>query len=144
MTKLAKLGALIVLPLTIKVDTDNLVQAITAGMISGPHGYGYWCEDVVMGRRFASAPKETYDNNVALNVINGGSAIFKCFDDDGTRYEKTLSMTSLMKGLALWLATYHGAGGTYDPTTGVMELNIDAPSSDMIMQYALFGEQKYG
>lgn len=120
---------------TVQVPRERLVAAIDAGNISGPHGYGYWCSDVLVGdvAEGQGDLKVFPGVDMAKNVVAGGTAIVtESCDDDAEDTKHVLTRDKLLAGYALYLADYR----SHD--------EIDAPTSDRIMQFALFGEQKYG
>lgn len=127
------------------VDNDTLVSAIRSGMIGGPMGYAYWCDSPRIGRRATDFVDGKYeDENIARNVLAGGTAFFREFDEATGKSVKTHTLTrwKLVHGVARW-AIEHGAKGQMNDD-GAYEFEIDAPASDAILQFALFGEQKYG
>lgn len=125
---------------TLKIDEDSFIQAVAAGMIRGPYGYGYWCEQVVVLDDMKRA-KDLTDEEIARHILGGGSAFFCCYEDDGRKWREELTREKLMTGFGLYLGD--GATSTRDEATGVVEFEIDAPTSDRIMQFALFGKQVY-
>lgn len=125
---------------TLRVAEDSFVSAIAAGMIRGPHGYGYWCEQVVVLGKNKKAVDMT-DEEIARHILGGGSAFFCCYEDDGRKWREELTREKLMTGFGIYLGD--GATSTRDEDSGVVEFDIDAPTSDRIMQFALFGKQVY-
>lgn len=122
-----------------KLAIDCLVQMIAAGMIRGPHGYGYWCEEVDA----KSGADVWTDEQIARHVIGGGVARFKCYEDDGRRWTEDLTREKFFAGVGMFLAE-GGFSSTRDEETGIVDVEVDAPTSDRIMQFALFGKQVYG
>jgi hypothetical protein len=111
---------------TVQVPRERLLDAITAGMIQGPHGYGYWCSSVNATGCFT-------DQEIARHVLGGGTAtVEEIADDAQDDIPHVLTKAKFLKGYALYLADHRN----HD--------EIDAPTSDRIMQFAIFGEQKYG
>lgn len=136
---------LISIPVTLKVSEDTLQSALTSGMITGSFGYGYWCDRVQIGRKAPDFVETEYgDEDIARNVLAGGTAICRELDEDsGKRTSHTLTRRKLLNGFARWVIEGN-ARHAYDAATGTIEFDMDAPSSDLILQFALFGEQVYG
>lgn len=133
-------AAAIQFPITLNVPTDDLVAAVAAGMIGGPHGYAYWCDTV----RVANQP-DLSGEQIGHHVLGGGMAtVFETDGEGGKRTPRSLSRAKLLAGFGRWVVEFQSGKGTYDPTTGMTAFEIDAPASDAIVQFALFGEQRYG
>lgn len=126
--------------IAISVSTDDLVQAIAAGMVGGAYGYAYWCDAV----RVLNHP-DLSDVQIAHHVLSGGTArFFETEGEGGKRTGHNLTREKLLVGFGRWVVEFQSARGSYDPKTGITEFDIDSPASDAIIQFALFGEQRYG
>lgn len=141
-------AAAIQFSIPINVSTDNLVDAVAAGMIGGPHGYAYWCHDVLVRNQ-----PDLSGEQIAHHVLAGGTATVRELvegdDAPGREFDvkaerHTLTRAKLLTGFGRWVVEFQSGQGTYDAATGMTTFEIDAPASDAIMQFALFGEQKYG
>ena len=127
------------------VSEETLASALTSVMIGGPHGYAYWFSGVRRKRIAAGAKFSEYDaENIALNVLAGGSACVTEYDEStGDRTPHTLTRKKLLAGFAQWVVEW-GVRGERASKDAPYEFDIDAPASDAILQFAIFGEEKYG
>ena len=127
--------------ITMKVSEDTLVSAFASGNISGPFGYAYWCDGV----RLAGSRNDGDAERVAKSLLNGADVkvIEIEVERTGKRIAHTLTREAFLRGFGRWAIESNRAGNT-DEATGVTDFDIDAPASDMILQYAVFNEQKYG
>lgn len=132
----------------IAIETQSLVDAVTAGMITGPHGYGYWCErvevrdeDRVAEQRFRGPLN---DEELAENVLAGGTiTVWELDEQTLKRTPHTLDLAKLVAGFLAAIVTL-GARRNAQITNGVWSVDVDAAFSDVVLQYALFGEERYG
>ena len=125
------------IPLT--VSTETLVAAVAAGMIGGPYGYAYWCSEVKVRNH-----PDLSGERIAQRVLSGGSATFTETEGDNgeENVRHTLTRSKLLTGFGRWVVEF-GVGGSHDAQSGVTDFEIDGPASDAIIQFAIFGEQKY-
>lgn len=147
MTTTAQKTETTLITIALKLDLDDLIAAVIAGMVDGPHGYGYWCTeiDVLPNDTTVIARGAGYRAEwIARNVLAGGTATCtECDDTTGELTPHTLTREKLVAGFGRWIAESN-VMGVYDKETGITRFEVDAPASDAILQYALFGEQRYG
>lgn len=122
----------------LSINTDDIVNFLS--FESG--GFDYWAmisaEDdayEAASRRLTKRLKNKHEmicyEDILANILeNGGELTITDREDDK---EFTLNMAMLLKGYKLYVEN----GGDMDSD------NTDAISADMILQYAIFGEQIY-
>lgn len=125
------------------VETVELKVDITRGMIEnviisafegGTYGIGYWCNKTE--DRFE---QDEVDYPYEETLWRGGSHLLHVQDDDEeseTVYELTLG--KLIEGFSIYLRGY------YDGPLNELEGRLDGPTSDIIVQLAIFNEIVYG
>ena len=115
--------------------TDEDIDGIMASALEG--GINYWCERVdVVGEYLGEYASE--------QISRGGSLVLVPFDEDET---KAIDKASILNGLKMYLESPEKPYDIIDSKNDIDEINpfnIDASVSDMIVQYAAFGELVYG
>ena len=112
--------------------TETDVTDIVCSAFNG--GISYWCTYAeVVGDQRGS----TWEQQIAL----GGSILLKY--EDG---QDTLNLDKFLTGLTLYLSEFELDLSEFEKKEDgsyVFDFDIDAVSADLIIQYALFGEQVY-
>lgn len=122
--------------ISLRVDEADLISAVESGCISGPHGYMYWCSNVDLPLSHTDDDVET----MVRRLLDGGVTHLEVLEEEGL-VQHALTRDKLLAGFGRWAVEQ---GNRTSTENGVTSFEIDAPASDMIMQFALFGEQKYG
>ena len=108
-------------------DIDDIVCTALEG------GINYWC------RKAEVVDDDYYGEYASEQVSRGGS--LRLYD----REEKKtyiLTLEKLLNGIKLYLEDYYDS---YCIVDGKIETSmVDAPASDCMVQYAVFGELVYG
>lgn len=130
---------------TIKVAESDIVNALAAGAVRGPHGYFYWCGGISQPKGPGARTNDI--EGMARALLNGWT--LRVIEQEEGRFRRTatheLTLPKLIAGIGMWLATSGGNySNSYNESTGVFDLDIDAPASDLILQFAIFGKQVYG
>lgn len=122
----------------LSINTDDIVNLLS--FESG--GFDYWAmistEDdayEAASRRLTKRLKNKHEmicyEDILANILENGDELTVTDREDDKEF--TLDMAMLLKGYALYVEN----GGDMDSD------NMDAVDADMILQYAIFGEQIY-
>lgn len=115
--------------------TDDDIDDIMVSVLEG--GINHWCAEAKV--------KGEYLGEFASDQISRGGTLL-LYDANGRKYEE-LTKEKFLEGLKRYLENpiYEGTvyPGTHEERLLVDCGMIDGPASDMIIQYALFGEVVY-
>ena len=111
----------------IKVNTQDIEDILEMAFL----GADYWVGDI-----------DYIGNDYTETLINGGELIISVPEDDADTEFKdyTLTLEKLLKGIGIYYAKW---GDGLD-NGGIDTGKIDVADCDLILQYALFGEQVFG
>lgn len=115
----------------IPVDGQTLADIIITAVEGG---IGYWCPDYELGEIVTGRePGEVWNAYAARNLVEGGTMVFREQYSDHSE-EHTLTVAKLLTGLGRALADHRH-----------FQLdNMDATDADVVIQYALLEEIRYG
>jgi hypothetical protein len=139
-------GQLHTVPLKLKVSEYELVCTIISAIEGGVHGIAGWCRKIRLRDKdikvIEQSPTEVWNEYIARNVALGGTLTFYTFDD---KIPYTLTQEKLINAYSLVFEK----GWFTDRIDGVdkdgeLEIDGDGPMADVLIQFALFGEQVYG
>jgi len=122
----------------VKVDADDIQGLLESALDGSVHGASYWC-------RLTESNAEKSSEQMVFQLVGGGLVLVESPDGEDVQ-NHTLTLKKLKRGFAMWFtnghATHSYMKGTKDD--GTLDLDIDGPQADVILQYALLGEQRYG
>lgn len=89
---------------------------------------------------------EVWNEYIARNVALGGTlTFFELSEDEKRLLPHRLTRKKMLKGMAKMFAEGHFVDRiTGTEESGEIDLDMDGPMADVIIQYALFGEEVYG
>ena len=118
----------------INVTDEDITDIMEMAFI----GSNYWLGDIKVARRGKALKDDTY----AEIILNKGKLTLSAPEDDAdnTYHDYPLTLGSLLKGIGIYLETY----GDCIEKGGIDSGKLDVADCDLILQYALFGEQVYG
>lgn len=104
-------------------DIDDIMVTALEG------GITHWCREVHVLSRVADWAHE--------QIARGGTIVLKTYDNE----EATLTLENLLEGISMWV-NMHGTEAI-DDVGHIDCCLVDAAASDIIVQYAVFGELVY-
>lgn len=123
----------ILIPITI--TEDNIIDIMEMAFI----GSNYWLGDIKVVSKGKCKSKE--DGYINILLKNGKLSISAPEDDaDNTYKYYPLTISSILRGIGDYLKEY----GDCIEKGGIDSGRLDVGDCDLILQYALFGEQVYG
>lgn len=126
---------------TINKEIDlQSISDLLCGAFEGGSNYWYQIDEFIKPSNFANSDEEEIEYRHLSYPINEGGALLISVpeDDDGKQYR--LDLQSIQKGLKLWAASEQ-YGHHF---TNFIEENHDAETSDVFLQFCLFGDCIFG
>lgn len=116
---------------TAKVTQEN-IDDIMVGALEG--GINYWCREAeVVGEYLGEYASE--------QISRGGTIILHDTESDA---KWALTIHDFLKGVKLWLQNGDDRYGALRKDGTLDTCEIDGEMADMIVQYAIFGEVRFG
>lgn len=121
---------------TLEFSDEDLIDILSSAIYS----IGYWCRIDNTRNEWneaqAELPKDCTIEDEMLHILKKGQIIqLDDIEGDGVEDYWILTLETLLKGIKLTIENRHWNGNKYD---------LDGEISDLIFQYALFGEIVFG
>ena len=116
----------------VKVTREDLCNILWGARHQGST---YWLEDVTDSRG-----KTVCTEDVLIELIDKNKPVGFVYEDEGETKKAYLILSLFIAGIEKYVAQY----GDCIENGAIDTCKIDSPSCDLILQYALFGEQVYG
>lgn len=119
----------------VKVTREDLFNILWSARHQGST---YWLEDIIDSKGRAVSTEDTLIELIDKNKPVG--FVYPETDDGSELGTAYLTLSSLIAGIEKYVAQY----GDCIEDGCIDTCSIDSPSCDLILQYALFGEQVFG